>query len=77
MVDSQRGSKKHYTNNLKYSYEDTYVVNELRKESTVPFHSHKLWQHNEYLDGDCINLSKWNFLFENQQMHYYTSLYTV
>lgn len=35
-TDSQRASKKHYTDNLKRSYKNTYVVNELPNEYTVP-----------------------------------------
>lgn len=36
MVDSQRGSKKHYTNNLKCTYKSPSMVNELQKEYAVP-----------------------------------------
>ncbi len=45
-ADSQRGSKKHYTDNFKRSYKNTYVVNELHSAS------HVLCQHDEYLDRE-------------------------
>lgn len=35
MLDSQTGSKRHYTNNLKHTYKNTPVVNELQKEYAV------------------------------------------
>ena len=62
VVDSQRDSKKHYTDNLKHSYKNTIVVSELHSAYSAPTYDNVMDSQTDTVLSSITEFPLWNLI---------------